>query len=158
MKGVMVAIVYLIFHTLLVLPRKYGAAEKTDGNGMVFIEEEQLVVGKKIDMWKALRKFSSKNVLLVTTVLYESCSSTFKELRENTHLTTGQLNSTLIEMRNADLVVLQDGVYYLTRYGATLISALRRMKHEMSLISSDKLLKPVEGDPMPAVEEDPIPN
>ncbi len=109
--------------------------------------ESFVVVGRKsADLCKALRKFSNEKVLLVAKTLYTSGALSFGELREKTGLSTNTLNHTITEMRNADLVIRDEGIYYLTKYCAILLGAINHIKEEVCSVSEDNLFLPVEED------------
>ncbi len=140
--------VNVILYALLILlaqPLK-GIIRGGESDIEALTPEADLFVEKKVDLWKALRKFSNKNATLVAIVLYQKGSMDFKGLREETKLSINTLNHTLIEMRNADLIILQDGDYYLTKYGAILLSALGNMKEEIRKISDKTLLDPINNE------------
>lgn len=82
------------------------------------------------ELWKAVRKFSSENILNVATILDKTPGLTFAELTKATGLKNpNDLNHALYDMKNQDLVIVigekkGERKYYLTKYGWVLLCAL----------------------------------
>lgn len=106
-------------------------------------EDEMLKAVKSCELWDALRKFANKDVTRIARIIHEEGPKTLGELRDETELTTNQVNHTLIDMRNVDLVRKIGKRYYLTKYGAVLLNALDEVRKGVTSIPEDLLFKPI---------------
>ena len=97
---------------------------------------------KHCDLWISMRKFANPDIAQIAGVLFEKGPATLAQLREETNLTTNILNHDLIEMRKSELVVKEDKVYAITRYGALLVEAIEQIKKEIFVASATSLFQP----------------
>ena len=108
-------------------------------------EEELIKATINIDIAQALRKFTSKNIMLVAKALLIKGSLTFRELEKDTDLSTNLLNHALHEMKKVNFVMQIDKRYYLTKYCVLLLEAINRLRIEVknTSIGDDGLFAPV---------------
>lgn len=108
-------------------------------------EEELIKATINIDIAQALRKFTSKNIMLVAKALLIKGSLTFGELQKDTELSTNLLNHALHEMKKVNFVMQIDKRYYLTKYCVLLLEAINRLRIEVKNTSTedDGLFAPV---------------
>lgn len=109
--------------------------------------DELIKATVNLDISQALKKFTNKNIMLVSRVLYLNGPSTFMEIQKHTSLTTNLQNHALHEMKKANLVLQIDKRYYLTIYCALLLDAINRLRTEIrsKTIEDDGLFAPVTG-------------
>jgi len=98
---------------------------------------------RKYNLQESLRKFANKNVLLIAKALKNDSGLTLGDLRDVTGLSTSALNHALYDMKNADLVIVDNRRYYLTRYSIVLLDTLDKLRHNIIEINDDELFLPV---------------
>jgi DNA-binding HxlR family transcriptional regulator len=112
-------------------------------------QEISRVSGRKsVDFLRSMRRFSDKKTMLVVRALATKRLG-FRELLDETALSTSLLNHTLTEMKNADLILQSeiDGKYALTKFAVQMLSALKRLKAIIQDTPEDKLFASAElGD------------
>lgn len=112
-------------------------------------QEISRVSGRKsVDFLRSMRRFSDKKTMLVVRALATKRLG-FRELLDETALSTSLLNHTLTEMKNADLILQseKDGKYALTKFAVQMLSALKRLKAIIQDTPEDKLFASAElGD------------
>jgi DNA-binding HxlR family transcriptional regulator len=112
-------------------------------------QEISRVSGRKsVDFLRSMRRFSDKKTMLVVRALATKRLG-FRELLDETALSTSLLNHTLTEMKNADLILQSeiDGKYVLTKFAVQMLSALKRLKAIIQDTPEDKLFASAElGD------------
>lgn len=108
----------------------------------------KLVVETSFDLWSALRKFSNKNAMLVAKALYEKGPLKLSELRAETALDTNSLNRVLQDMKNANLVILEDQYYYPTNVFEKLFTWLRQISLELGAVTKIEKVRHKENGPV----------
>lgn len=97
---------------------------------------------KTCDLWSAMRKFANPDIAKISHILQQEGAASLAELKEKTGLTTNVLNHDLIEMRKADLVIWRGRKYYITNYGALLVTAIAQIKKDIFEAPATELFKP----------------
>jgi DNA-binding HxlR family transcriptional regulator len=85
------------------------------------------------DLWRAIRKLSNENALVVVMSLSQKGPLARGELQELTLLSSNSLNHALYEMQQLDLIIKNksDKRYYLTAYCKIILGALEATMNEI---------------------------
>lgn len=145
------AVLAVIWVLLALVPTgaKGTATSEPEAIRLQIDQEISRVSGRKsVDFLRSMRRFSDKKTMLVVRALATKRLG-FRELLDETALSTSLLNHTLTEMKNADLILQSeiDGKYALTKFAVQMLSALKRLKAIIQDTPEDKLFASAElGD------------
>jgi DNA-binding HxlR family transcriptional regulator len=145
------AVLAVIWILLAMVPTgaKGTATSEPEAIRLQIDQEISRVSGRKsVDFLRSMRRFSDKKTMLVVRALATKRLG-FRELLDETALSTSLLNHTLTEMKNADLILQSeiDGKYALTKFAVQMLSALKRLKAIIQDTPEDKLFASAElGD------------
>lgn len=144
----MLAVIWILL-AMVPTGAKGTATSEPEAIRLQIDQEISRVSGRKsVDFLRSMRRFSDKKTMLVVRALATKRLG-FRELLDETALSTSLLNHTLTEMKNADLILQSeiDGKYALTKFAVQMLSALKRLKAIIQDTPEDKLFASAElGD------------
>lgn len=131
----------LLFGALLLT----GLDSAANADTALVAKEAAKVFGRKsADLPRAIRRLLKETDEKVLRILEKNGPSSSNEIRDASGLTPSQLNHSLTDLKNVDLVALIDGKYYLTKYCCVLLGGLDNLRNMLADVSEEELFSLVD--------------
>lgn len=92
--------------------------------GLLGFGIESIKMRRMLDVKNDLKKLDNKKNILILISLSDEGPMGFQELKEKTGMSHLLLHETLLDLKDANFIQLDEKKYYLTDYGSTLISTV----------------------------------